>query len=181
MRRLLSVPPLQCSCCPCWAAYNFWPPPIGDRLLQTGDCGLDPLAAAGRHPRTPPPPNQHSLPAMAAPSPYDQLLTAALAELQLNMAAAEGAAAALVERLLEAGSERRIAVHGVGREGLALKGLAMRLYHMGLQVGVQAQAVYAVKLSVLPVAAFAALFRSLLPTCPRTPATPTRRPRWWVR
>lgn len=74
---------------------------------------------------------------MAAPSPYAPLLSAALAELQRNVAAGEGAAAALVERLLEAGSERRIAVYGVGREGLAMKGLAMRLYHMGLQVRVQ--------------------------------------------
>lgn len=137
MRRLLSVPPLQCSCCPCWASYNLPRHPIGDQALQTDECSFDRLAAARCHPRTPPPPHQRLLPAMAAPSPYAPLLSAALAELQRNVAAGEGAAAALVERLLEAGSERRIAVYGVGREGLAMKGLAMRLYHMGLQVRVQ--------------------------------------------
>lgn len=31
---------------------------------------------------------------------------------------------------------RRIAVHGVGREGLQMRGLAMRLYHLGLQASV---------------------------------------------
>jgi 6-phospho-3-hexuloisomerase len=31
---------------------------------------------------------------------------------------------------------RRIACYGVGREGLILKGLAMRLYHLGFQSGV---------------------------------------------
>ena len=74
---------------------------------------------------------------MAAPSQssqYTQLLSAALAELQRNVAAAEGAAAVLVERLLAAGRDYRIAVYGVGREGLAMKGFAMRLFHMGLQV-----------------------------------------------
>jgi D-arabinose 5-phosphate isomerase GutQ len=30
---------------------------------------------------------------------------------------------------------RRVACYGVGREGLAMKGLAMRLYHTGVQVG----------------------------------------------
>lgn len=71
---------------------------------------------------------------MAAPSRYTQLLGAAVSELQRNVAAAEGAAAALVEHLLAAGPYCRIAVYGVGREGLALKGFAMRLHHMGLQV-----------------------------------------------
>ncbi len=31
---------------------------------------------------------------------------------------------------------RRIALYGVGREGLQIKGLAMRLFHLGLQVSV---------------------------------------------
>jgi 6-phospho-3-hexuloisomerase len=31
---------------------------------------------------------------------------------------------------------RRIAVHGVGREGLQMKGFAMRLFHLGLDVSV---------------------------------------------
>lgn len=34
------------------------------------------------------------------------------------------------------GKANRIALYGVGREGLAIKGLAMRLYHLGLDVGV---------------------------------------------
>lgn len=75
---------------------------------------------------------------MAAPSPYAQLLAAAVAELQRNVAAAEGAAEALVDRLLAAGADRRIALYGVGREGLAMKGFAMRLFHMGLQVRIRA-------------------------------------------
>ena len=42
-----------------------------------------------------------------------------------------GAVAALVAELRAA---RRVACYGVGREGLAMKGLAMRLHHTGLQV-----------------------------------------------
>jgi 6-phospho-3-hexuloisomerase len=34
------------------------------------------------------------------------------------------------------GSARRIALHGLGREGLQMKGLAMRLYHLGLDAHV---------------------------------------------
>jgi 6-phospho-3-hexuloisomerase len=41
--------------------------------------------------------------------------------------------AALVEALAAA---RRIACHGVGREGLMIRALAMRLYHMGLDAHV---------------------------------------------
>ena len=42
-----------------------------------------------------------------------------------------------VERALEAIADaRRIALYGVGREGLQVKGLAMRLFHLGLQVAV---------------------------------------------
>lgn len=39
----------------------------------------------------------------------------------------------LIERLAAA---RRIVIHGLGREGLMMKALAMRLYHMGLDVHV---------------------------------------------
>jgi 6-phospho-3-hexuloisomerase len=41
----------------------------------------------------------------------------------------EGAVAALVEELAGA---RRIVLHGVGREGLMMRALTMRLFHMGL-------------------------------------------------
>jgi 6-phospho-3-hexuloisomerase len=34
------------------------------------------------------------------------------------------------------GNARRIALYGVGREGLQIKGFAMRLYHLGLQAAV---------------------------------------------
>ena len=34
------------------------------------------------------------------------------------------------------GDAKRIALYGVGREGLQIKGLAMRLYHLGLKVAV---------------------------------------------
>ncbi|WP_137132691.1 SIS domain-containing protein [Rhizobium sp. FY34] len=36
----------------------------------------------------------------------------------------------------EISEARRIALYGVGREGLQIKGLAMRLYHLGLQASV---------------------------------------------
>lgn len=45
----------------------------------------------------------------------------------------EGGLAAFVAAIAGAG---RIALYGVGREGLAIRGLAMRLYHLGLDVGV---------------------------------------------
>lgn len=42
-----------------------------------------------------------------------------------------------VERALEAiAAARRIALYGVGREGLQVKGLAMRLFHLGLDAHV---------------------------------------------
>lgn len=75
---------------------------------------------------------------MAAPTEYASLLDEAAAELRRNVAAAQGAAGALVERLLAVGSTGHIIVFGVGREGLAMEGFAMRLYHMGLQVRVRA-------------------------------------------
>lgn len=44
-----------------------------------------------------------------------------------------GSVAAMVETLAQAG---RIVCHGVGREGLMMRALAMRLYHMGLDAHV---------------------------------------------
>ncbi|XWN30222.1 MAG: SIS domain-containing protein [Devosia sp.] len=46
----------------------------------------------------------------------------------------DGAADALVEAIADA---RRIVTYGVGREGLMMRAFAMRLFHMGLDVGVQ--------------------------------------------
>lgn len=40
---------------------------------------------------------------------------------------------AAIETIVQA---KRIALHGLGREGLQMKGLAMRLFHMGLPVAV---------------------------------------------
>lgn len=80
----------------------------------------------------------------ASPRDYEQLLVAAVQELQANVLAAQPAAHTLLSELAgAAGSGARIAAHGVGREGLAMKGFAMRLFHMGLQVGAHRQAVYA--------------------------------------
>ncbi|MFL5259848.1 MAG: SIS domain-containing protein [Hyphomicrobiales bacterium] len=45
----------------------------------------------------------------------------------------EGAIAPLVEAILSA---KRMVLHGLGREGLQMRGLAMRLFHMGLDVHV---------------------------------------------
>lgn len=48
-------------------------------------------------------------------------------------AALEGVAAGDVRALAdEIGRARRIALHGVGREGLMMRALAMRLFHLGL-------------------------------------------------
>lgn len=46
---------------------------------------------------------------------------------------APGATAPLEDAIC---SSRRIALHGLGREGLQMKGLAMRLYHLGLDAHV---------------------------------------------
>lgn len=43
------------------------------------------------------------------------------------------AADALIEEIVKA---KRIALHGLGREGLQMRGLTMRLFHMGLDVHV---------------------------------------------
>lgn len=59
---------------------------------------------------------------------------AALSELGEVVAKLDPAAAdALVEAIARAG---RIALYGVGREGLMMKGLAMRLFHLGLDAHV---------------------------------------------
>lgn len=64
------------------------------------------------------------------PSQYNQ----ALQELsgvfdRIDDAAVETAVRAIADA-------RRIALYGVGREGLQIKGLAMRLYHLGLNIAV---------------------------------------------
>ncbi len=63
----------------------------------------------------------------------DQSLTtlgrAAVADLgKVFEAMPDDAADGLIEAIVAA---RRIAIHGLGREGLAMKGFAMRLFHMG--------------------------------------------------
>jgi 6-phospho-3-hexuloisomerase len=59
---------------------------------------------------------------------------AAVADLDTVFAAMpDDAADLLIEAILSA---RRIAIHGLGREGLAIKGFAMRLFHMGLDAHV---------------------------------------------
>ena len=58
-----------------------------------------------------------------------QLASGALAELSAVFAAIGDDAA---DRLIDAiAAARRIALYGAGREGLAIRGFAMRLYHMG--------------------------------------------------
>jgi 6-phospho-3-hexuloisomerase len=64
------------------------------------------------------------------------LATRALGDLAKVFAAlAPGAENALIEAILAA---KRIAVYGCGREGLQMKGFAMRLFHLGLDVHVVA-------------------------------------------
>ena len=59
-----------------------------------------------------------------------ELAGRACAEIAATFASVdEGAVAALVEELAGA---RRIVLHGVGREGLMMRALTMRLFHMGL-------------------------------------------------
>lgn len=71
----------------------------------------------------------------ASPSPARR---AALALRDLDRVFArmgDDATAPLVEALL---ASRRIAIYGAGREGLQMRGLAMRLFHLGLDVHVVA-------------------------------------------
>ncbi len=66
--------------------------------------------------------------------PLSKLGQAAVADLGKVFAAMpDNAADPLIEAILAA---RRIAIHGLGREGLAMKGFAMRLFHMGCDVHV---------------------------------------------
>ncbi len=67
---------------------------------------------------------------MPVPTPYQ----AALDDLAAVFARIDEAA---VERALDLiAASRRLAFYGVGREGLQVKGFAMRLYHLGLQASV---------------------------------------------
>ena len=66
--------------------------------------------------------------------PLQTLAEGALNELRSAVRGIDPAAmAAFVEALA---SSKRIALHGVGREGLMMRALAMRLYHMGLDAHV---------------------------------------------
>jgi 6-phospho-3-hexuloisomerase len=58
----------------------------------------------------------------------------ALAELRGAVLATDPAA--LDAMVAEIAAARRLALHGVGREGLMMRALAMRLYHMGLDAHV---------------------------------------------
>lgn len=80
------------------------------------------------------------------PGKYSTLLQAAVQELQSNVASAEAAAARLVEALTGvAARQGRVACYGVGREGLAMKGFAMRLFHMGIQASCAATTLYSIR------------------------------------
>ena len=71
---------------------------------------------------------------MSAPYDLASMNKAALSELG---AAIEGVAISELEMLLDAlTTARRIAVHGLGREGLMMRALAMRLFHLGLDAHV---------------------------------------------
>ena len=62
---------------------------------------------------------------------YEKVVHAATSELLRNLLNVDPAALdVLLTSILAA---RKIALYGVGREGLALKGFAMRLFHLGLQ------------------------------------------------
>ena len=73
--------------------------------------------------------------ALATPPPaaaFYELVAAATGELGAALRAVQPQQ---LERLLGAVAQaRRLATFGVGREGLAMKGFAMRLFHAGLQV-----------------------------------------------
>jgi 6-phospho-3-hexuloisomerase len=62
---------------------------------------------------------------------FPKLVRLAVSELGSNLLAIPDASiTSLIEQIAAA---RRVAVYGVGREGLAMKGFAMRLFHMGVQ------------------------------------------------
>ena len=65
---------------------------------------------------------------------YASVVESAVDELRNNvLAVARDDLALLLEALSSAG---RVALYGVGREGLAMKGFAMRLHHLGVQASV---------------------------------------------
>ncbi len=67
-------------------------------------------------------------------APWQSLAEQGVAELRAAvMAVDEGAVETLTDAIVAA---NRIALHGVGREGLMMKALAMRLFHLGLQAHV---------------------------------------------
>lgn len=71
---------------------------------------------------------------MPMPKALPALAQGALAELSGVLAAMPAEAAEpLITAIL---SSKRIALHGLGREGLQMKGLAMRLFHLGLDAHV---------------------------------------------
>ena len=71
---------------------------------------------------------------MTPASSYSALAQGALRELQGAVTAVDGGAVArFADAVLQA---RRIALYGVGREGLMMRALAMRLYHLGLDAHV---------------------------------------------
>lgn len=64
----------------------------------------------------------------------NQMGTRALADLSAVLANVQDA---VVDRFIaEIASAKHIALHGLGREGLQMRGLAMRLFHMGLNAHV---------------------------------------------
>ena len=65
-------------------------------------------------------------------NPLQQMMTTALAELQHVLLQISEERLDLVARELT--QARRIALYGCGREGLMMRALAMRLYHLGLEV-----------------------------------------------
>jgi 6-phospho-3-hexuloisomerase len=90
------------------------------------------------------PPKRDAAQAMAAPAraedvaelraTYASAVESAVEELRNNVVAVpQEDLAMLLQALASAG---RIALYGVGREGLAMRGFAMRLHHMGLQTSV---------------------------------------------
>ena len=68
------------------------------------------------------------------PQSLNQMAQQALADVSAVMARlAPDALEPMIDSILQA---KRIALHGLGREGLQMRGLTMRLFHMGLDVHV---------------------------------------------
>jgi len=66
----------------------------------------------------------------------DYIAFAGFAASELRRAATGVDAAAVVALIEDLAQARRIIVHGAGREGLMMRALAMRLYHLGLDAHV---------------------------------------------